>query len=197
MDAPRAIVRELGRGQSTDEMLAAVLAAASNGHEALGETLETLDAPIYVTDAEGWVTSFNSACIDFVGRTPVPGQDRWCVTWRLYTEQGDQLPHDCCPMAVAIREARPVRNVVAVAERPDGTRVMFLPHPTPIFDVDGALTGAVNLLVDVTDRRQAEALDVQAARCRRLAQSLTDTRTVETLSAMAAEYEEKARNLRN
>ena len=196
MDAPRVIAREAGRGQSTDEMLAAALAAASNGGAALREILDRLDAPIYVTDAEGWVVSFNSACVDFAGRTPLPGEDRWCVTWRLYTEGGDHLPHDQCPMAVAIKEARSIRNVVAVAERPDGTRVLFIPHPTPILDSDGRLTGAVNLLLDVTDRRQAEALDVQAARCRRLAQSLTDSRTVETLSAMAAEYEEKARNLR-
>ena len=28
---------------------------------------------------------------------------------------------------------------------PDGTRVMFIPHPTPILDSDGMLTGAVNL----------------------------------------------------
>lgn len=196
MDAPRAVAREVGRRQSSEDMLAVVLAAASDGNEGLRETLETLSAPIYVTDAEGWVTSYNSACIDFVGRTPDPGEDRWCVTWRLYTEQGERLAHDECPMAVAIREARPVRNVVAVAERPDGTRVMFLPHPTPIFDADGRVTGAVNLLVDVTDRQQADALDVQAARCRRLAQTLTDSRTVETLGAMAAEYEEKARKLR-
>ena len=196
MDAPRAIAREPGRGQSTEEMLAAALAAASGGRDGLREILDTLSAPIYVTDAEGWVTSFNSACIDFAGRTPVPGEDRWCVTWRLYTEHGDHIPHDECPMAVAIREARAIRNVVAVAERPDGSRVMFLPHPTPILDANGTLTGAVNLLLDVTDRRQAAALDVQAARCRRLAQSLTDTRTVETLGAMAAEYEEKARVLR-
>ena len=196
MDAPRAVAREVGRGQSTEDMLAAALAAAADGDARLRDTLEQLDAPIYVTDADGWVTSFNRACIDFAGRTPEAGEDRWCVTWRLYTEQGERLPHDECPMAVAIREARPIRNVVAVAERPDGTRVMFLPHPTPILDAAGNVTGAINLLVDVTDRQQAEALDVQAARCRRLAQSLTDARTIETLSAMAAEYEEKARGLR-
>src|SRR4029079_4523883 len=32
----------------------------------------------------------------------------------------------------------------------------FIPYPTPLFDANGKLTGAVNLLVDITDRRQAE-----------------------------------------
>jgi PAS domain S-box-containing protein len=180
-----------------EAMLAAALAAMGDGGEELAATLESLDAPIYVTDADGWVTSFNRACIGFAGRTPVAGQDRWCVTWRLYTEQGDYLPHELCPMAVAIREARRVRGAVAAAERPDGTRVMFTPYPTPILDDDGAVIGAVNMLIDVTDKRQACALDEQAARCRRLASSLTDARTVATLTGMATEYEAKAGELRH
>jgi len=42
------------------------------------------------------------------------------------------------------------------AERPDGTRIPFLPYPTPLFDASGALIGAVNMLVDITERREAE-----------------------------------------
>jgi two-component sensor histidine kinase len=44
----------------------------------------------------------------------------------------------------------------AVAERPDGTRVPFIPYPTPIHDESGKLVGAVNMLVDITDRKRAE-----------------------------------------
>jgi PAS domain S-box-containing protein len=46
--------------------------------------------------------------------------------------------------------------VEAVAERPDGTRVPFAPYPTPIFDASGELVGAVNMLVDLAHRKQAE-----------------------------------------
>jgi hypothetical protein len=47
-----------------------------------------------------------------------------------------------------------------------------MPYPTPIFDSEGKLLGAINILVDVTDRRQAEFLRSQARRCRRLAISV-------------------------
>ncbi len=171
------------------------MAALRDGSSGLQALLDELSSPIYVTDADGWVTFFNRACVDFVGRTPVPGQDRWCVSWRLYTESGAFLPHENCPMAEAIQQRRRIRGVVAVAERPDGSRVMFAPHPSPVTDADGTLIGAVNILIDVTDHRQAAALQAQALRCRRLAQSVTDLRTVETLSDMALEYEEKARRL--
>jgi PAS domain S-box-containing protein len=48
-----------------------------------------------------------------------------------------------------------VRNK-AVAERPDGTRVPFLAYPTPLWDDAGTLTGAVNTLIDITERKEAE-----------------------------------------
>jgi PAS domain S-box-containing protein len=159
------------------------------------EALDALPAPVYVTDAEGRVTYFNEACVAFAGRRPVVGEDRWCVTWRLYTDEGEFLPHDQCPMAVAVRERRPVRGVEAVAERPDGTRRNFQPFPTPLFDEDGAFTGAVNMLIDISDRKRADYLGAQAARCRRLALTIGDKLTVETLTRMANEYDARACDL--
>jgi PAS domain S-box-containing protein len=180
---------------SPEDMISLALAAARYGESELFTLLETLPAPIYTTDADGWITYFNPACIDFAGRTPTVGEDRWCVTWKIYTQDGTYLPHAECPMAVAIREKREVRGAIAVAARPDGTRVMFTPYPTPLFGVDGAIAGAVNLLIDVTDHRQADALRAQAMRCRRLAQSVTDQQAIDTLLVMAAEYDGKASSL--
>lgn len=184
------------RAPSPQAMIESVLIAAHEGDAILRARVEALPAPAYLTDADGIVTAYSSACVDFAGRTPVAGEDRWCVTWRLYQEGGTYLPHDQCPMAVAIRERRDVRGAIAIAERPDGSRVLFTPFPTPIRDAEGRVTGALNILIDVTDARQADALDAQALRCRRLAQTITDARTIETLGMIASEYEEKARVLR-
>ena len=178
-----------------DVLAERVAMAVREDADSLQALLEAQPVPIYVTDAEGWITFFNRACVDFAGRMPVAGEDRWCVTWRLYTESGVHLPHDRCPMAVAIKEGRRVRGAIAVAERPDGTRVLFTPYPTPIRDGSGATAGAVNILIDVTDARQSMALKVQAQRCRRLAQSVSDARTITTLTLMAKDYEDKARVL--
>jgi len=82
-----------------------------------------------------------------------------------------------------------------VAERPDGTRVHFVPFPTPIFDQGGSFTGAVNLLLDVTEHRGATYLREQAVRCRRLAGAVSDRSTIETLSLMAAIYDAHALSL--
>ena len=169
--------------------------AVQKGEDDLLSALDQLPAAIYVTDPDGLITYYNPPCIDFAGRVPTVGRDRWCVTWKLYTDDGAFLPHDQCPMAVAILEKRSVRGVTAVAERPDGSRVNFMPYPTPIFDNEGKLLGAVNILVDVSDSRQAEFLRSQARRCRRLAISVCDQQTADTLELMAAEYEQKANEL--
>jgi PAS domain-containing protein len=176
-----------------EEYLGIALDATRDGN--LADVLDRLPVAIYLTDVHGTITHFNRACIDLAGRTPVVSHDKWCVTWKLYTLAGASLPHDRCPMAVAIKERRPVRGAEAIAERPDGTRIQFVPYPTPLFDEDGTFAGAVNLLVDVTQLRHAEYLREQAARCRRLALSISDSRTIRTLKGMAEEYEGQAAQL--
>ena len=141
-----------------EEYLDIAVEAAGGGGQDLAESLDRLPVAIYLTDTTGTITHFNRACITLAGRTPTVRHDKWCVTWKLYTLDGARLPHDECPMAVAIRERRKVRGAEAVAERPDGTRVRFVPYPTPLFEADGTFVGAVNLLVDVTQIRHSEYL---------------------------------------
>jgi PAS domain S-box-containing protein len=120
------------------------------------DLLEALPAAIYTTDSTGRVTFFNQTAVEVLGRRPELGSDRWCISWRLYRPDGTPLPHEDCPMAVALKEDRPIRGVEVIAERPDGTRVNLLPYPTPLHDGSGALVGGVNMLVDITERKRAE-----------------------------------------
>jgi PAS domain S-box-containing protein len=130
--------------------------AVRDSERRLQDLLSTIPAAIYTTDAEGRVTYFNEAAVALAGRTPTLGCDQWCVTWKLYWPDGTPMRHDECPMAVALKEGRTIRNAEAVAERPDGTRVPFIPYPTLLRDEDGKIVGAINMLVDVSERRQAE-----------------------------------------
>jgi PAS domain S-box-containing protein len=123
----------------------------------LRELLEALPAAVYTTDAQGRITFFNNAAADLSGRIPQIGSDEWCVTWKLYQPDGAFLPHHESPMATALKENRAIRGIEVLAERPDGSRVPFIPYPTPIRDGDGNLVGAVNMLVDISQRKQAEA----------------------------------------
>jgi PAS domain S-box-containing protein len=131
-----------------DETFASV---AQNGYD----YLRALGVAAYTTDAAGRITFYNDAAADLWGRRPALGEE-WCGSWRLYRTDGRPMRHDECPMAVALRENRPVRGEEAIAERPDGTRVTFMAYPTPLCDASGRLVAALNVLVDVTERRRAE-----------------------------------------
>ena len=158
-------------------------------------SLDRLPVPIYATDADGGITYWNPACAEFAGREPRSGQDRWCVTHKLFTTTGDPLPHHQCPMADAVRQQRPIRDVVAITERPDGSRRAFRPYPTPFFRDDGSLKGAVNMLIDVTDEQRTVLAD-QASRCRRLSGATFDRQTCQVLDSMAEGFERTAAALR-
>jgi PAS domain S-box-containing protein len=118
------------------------------------QLLDALPVAVYTTDAEGRITFYNRAAADLWGHHPELGS-QWCGSWRLYRPDGQPMPHDECPMAIALKEGREVRGVEALAERPDGTRVRFRPYPTPLRDPSGRVAGAVNLLMDVTDQHDA------------------------------------------
>jgi PAS domain S-box-containing protein len=121
------------------------------------EAVEALPAAIYMTDSEGRLTFYNEAAVELWGCRPELGESKFCGSWKLYWPDGTPLPHDQCPMALALRRRRPIRGMEAVAERPDGTRIPFIPYPTPLFDETGRLTGAVNMLVDISERKRVEA----------------------------------------
>ena len=120
------------------------------------ELINALPAAVYTTDPYGRITYYNEAAAAFWGCWPELGKSDWCGSWKLFWPDGRVLPHDQCPMAVAVKEQQAIRGVEAVAERADGTRVPFLPFPTPIFNASGVFVGAVNMLVDITERKRAE-----------------------------------------
>lgn len=124
--------------------------------ERFREIVDALPAAVYTTDAQGWITYFNPAAVAFAGRVPKPGSDRWCLTWKLYRPDGTPLPNDQCPMAIALKEGRVVHDAEFILERPDGSRIWFTPCPALLRDADGRITGAVNMLVDITERKRTE-----------------------------------------
>jgi len=144
------------QGMNGDFSMSMAAAALTPGDAGCRKMLDALPAAIYATDRDGRLTYWNRAAERLWGRRPQATEERWCGSWRLFTPAGEPLQHDLCPMAEALREGRPVRGIAAEAERPDGSRVPFLPFPTPIYDDAGQLAGAVNLLVDMTEAKRTE-----------------------------------------
>ncbi len=144
-------------------LIAQDITARRRAEEAIAESerthrrlAEAMPAAVYTCDMEGRITLFNQAAAALWGREPRIGDERWCGSLRMYRPDGTPLAPEERPMAVAVRERRRVRDVEIVIERPDGSRRHVLPHPEPIYDGSGAMVGAVNMLMDITDLKRAE-----------------------------------------
>jgi PAS domain S-box-containing protein len=118
--------------------------------------LAALPLAVYTTDTEGRITFYNDPAAEFWGHRPEIGTSKWCGSWRLYWPDGRPMPHEDCPMAMTLREGHPVRGAEAIAERPDGTRIPFRPYPALLKDGSGRVTGAINVLVDISEHHNAE-----------------------------------------
>jgi two-component system, chemotaxis family, CheB/CheR fusion protein len=127
------------------------------------ELIEALPCAIYTTDASGRMTFYNEAAAAIWGRQPELGEE-YCGSWKIYASDGTPVPLDQCPMAVAVKERRAVRGIEAVVERPDGTRISLIPYPTPMYNASGEMIGAVNVLVDISERKRAEETLAQRVR---------------------------------
>jgi PAS domain-containing protein len=94
--------------------------------EQLRQVLDALQAAVYMTDAAGKITYVNRAAVELVGREPNIGQDEWCVTYRLFTPEGEELPPDprhALPYRRALASALEARARPAALELSDqGTR---------------------------------------------------------------------------
>jgi hypothetical protein len=122
----------------------------------LRELIDALPIAIYITDLEGHLTYFNQAATMLSGRVPQLGVDRWCVTWKIILPDGTPLPDDKSPMAVALRGGDIAPGIECLAERPDGTRFWFAPHPAVIRNAKGQIKGGINALIDITARKEAQ-----------------------------------------
>jgi two-component sensor histidine kinase len=117
---------------------------------------DALPVAVYTTDTIGRITSYNQAALELAARRPKLGSDEYHITWRLDRSDGTPLPCDERPVAIALKEDRPVKGVDVMVERPDGTRVPLLLYSTPLHDRSGVLVGAANVLIDTSRRSDAE-----------------------------------------
>jgi PAS domain-containing protein len=139
-------------------MNAAARQAAPWGEAAFRQLLEKLPAGAYMCAADGLITFYNRRAVDVWGRAPKLNhpEDRFCGSFRLYASDGAPIRHDQCWMALALQTNSEYNGQEIVVERPDGKRLTVLAHANPIRDESGRLLGAVNVLVDITDRKRTE-----------------------------------------
>ncbi len=120
------------------------------------ELVYHLPAAVYCTDENGLISMYNEAAAQLWGRRPALGTEAWCGSYRIFRPDGTALPLHECPMALVVKTGQAVTPQEIIIERPDGKRRHVLAHPRSMVDEEGRRIGACNMLVDISDTKQAE-----------------------------------------
>lgn len=163
------------------------------------QLIQELPVAMYVCDAHGRIQLFNEAAAQLWGRRPVVGLDLWRGSFRSYTVNEHPIPPEQCPMAMAMKQGRAMRDQEILIERPDGQRRHVLPCATPLCDANGKIVGGVNMLIDITDRRRVDERTRQAeiaqARLAAIVASSDDAIVSKTLEGIITSWNQSAERL--
>lgn len=154
--------------------------------------LEMLPVAVYTCDKKGFISFYNKHAALLWGREPEIGKDLWCGSWKIYNSEGRYLPLDECPMAIVLKTGQIVNDYEIIIERPDGSKLYVMPHPQPLFDENGELEGALNMLVDVTHRKSEEE---KAARLTAVVQSSVAAIISKTLDGIITSWNPSAERM--
>jgi PAS domain S-box-containing protein len=114
---------------------------------------------VYSCDADGLIEAYNQRAVELWGREPAiyDPNEKYCGSYRIYSSDGTFVPHDRCPIARSLNgELLAPEELEIVIEREDGVRRNVIAHPLLLRNEQGKITGAINCLYDITERKQAE-----------------------------------------
>lgn len=154
--------------------------------------LEIMPVAVYTCDKNGYITFFNKHAVKLWGREPEIGKDLWCGSWKIFTSEGEPLSLDTCPMAMVLKTGKEIKQHEIIIERPDGERLNVLPHPRPLFDENGQLVGAMNMLVDVSRQKVDEE---KAARLSSIIKSSNAAIISKTLNGIVTSWNPAAQHI--
>lgn len=128
--------------------------------ERLNQLVSLMPAGTYACDSRGRITFYNKRAVELWGREPRinSDQDRFVGASAIWLLDGTPLAPSATPMAMAIETGRSVRNYEVIAARPDGTRWVASLNIDPLRDASGLIVGAINVFLDITERKRSENL---------------------------------------
>jgi len=163
--------------------------ALQKEQEMLKVLLDNVQAGIVACNADGLLTLFNQSARGFHGlpEQPLP-PDQWAEYYDLYLPDGKtRMPKDEIPLFRAL-QGETVSNVEMVIAPKSGMTRALLTSGQSIADAQGNKQGAVVVMHDITDRKQAEAVRLSLAEER--AQLIRD-QVQEQTARLEAETEQR------
>jgi PAS domain S-box-containing protein len=123
----------------------------------LGAIIENAPEGVIVSDSDCRISLTNPAAARIYGRSVQPEQDdRDCATLPLWYADGIPCDPRDLPLTRAALDGETCRNLEMALLWPDGSQRDLLVSATPIRDVENTITGAVQILHDVSELKQTQ-----------------------------------------
>lgn len=120
------------------------------------DLLESLPVAVFTCDKNGFIDFFNKAAVDLWGKEPVIGKTQWCGSLHATLLDGTFLTAENNPMALAIKNGAVKWNEEIIMTCQDGATRVVMPHTQLITNEAGEISGAVNMLLDITEQKKAK-----------------------------------------
>ncbi|HEX5653106.1 MAG TPA: PAS domain S-box protein [Chitinophagaceae bacterium] len=155
------------------------------------QVVQGLPAAAYICDTEGRINFYNQAARELWGGAPSVNA-RWCGAWKLYDLKGNQLAPESLAMSRLLNKDQATGETELIIERPDHSRRTVYSRPQPLFDDLGNLSGTVNILFDITEKKIAEE---NTARLAAIVESSVDAIISKTLEGIITSWNHSAQKL--
>jgi len=150
-EAILAIYRDITERKQVEEAL-------RESEERLQSLFETMTEGVILIAMDGQITHANLAAERILGltRSEITERNYVAPDWKIFRPDGTPMPAEEMAGPRAMKEKRPVKDVVMGAEHPDGSIAWINVSASPITDEAGELEGVVGTFADITERKQAE-----------------------------------------
>jgi len=119
---------------------------------------ETMAEGVVLIAPDGRIVRVNPAAerILGLGRSEIEGRDHVGPEWEALRSDGTPMPPEEMTAPRAMKEKRPVKDVVMGIKRPDGLISWVNVSAAPLINEAGQLEGIVGTFADITEHRWAE-----------------------------------------
>ncbi len=123
------------------------------------QIIQQLPGAFYISDIHGKIVFYNQAAENLWGEKPdmnIPWQFGFKNIFNAHTKM--LLKPDEYPMTKLLKEGKTIERQEILAERTDGSLCYLLTQPKPIYTINNELAGGINILLDISVRKETEKI---------------------------------------
>lgn len=148
-----------GGGNTSPDSGGRQVEQTTNEHEArLRALFDTMTEGVVLIAPDGQVVEANAAAGHILGvrQSEIIGRNYMSPDWKILRRDGTPMPAEETAGPRAMKEGRPIKDVVMGVERPDGSVAWIRVNASPLLNASGEVDGMVGTFADITESWRAE-----------------------------------------